>query len=303
MSIPVGYDTINLYNSSISPSTVHCKNTALANQYMRYFYQRAISVLDFKLPDYWDKSYFYAVLFSRGYMGVVNTDRWGVIPQDCGLWGYNVFYQPTNIIVANPRIKGILQPKIGTECELIRLTPDYHGIFDIISYYADQMALAAESLAVNLQNTKNAVVFTASNKAMAESFKKMYDAISRGDPITVIDSSLQSADGSRNWDMMYNNLKEGYIVTDIINDMRQIESNFDTYIGIPNANYTKRERLVSDEVNANRIETFSTVALWLKYLKESFKKVNQLFGLDLDVTYAFREEVNGDGDPDADGAI
>ena len=41
---PVMYNYINQYNSSISPSTNHCKNTQLFWYFQRYLLQKAISV-------------------------------------------------------------------------------------------------------------------------------------------------------------------------------------------------------------------------------------------------------------------
>ena len=79
--------------------------------------------------------------------------------------------------------------------------------------------------------------------------------------------------------------------------MRKIESMFDTDIGIPNANTDKRERLVTDEVNANNVETASKCALWLEQLQESVKKTNDMFGLDVSVDWRFPDayEVKPEG--------
>ena len=47
------YEFINSYNSTVSPSTVHIKNTGLARFFKRYLLQEAISVFDWKLPEKW----------------------------------------------------------------------------------------------------------------------------------------------------------------------------------------------------------------------------------------------------------
>lgn len=44
LTIPVMYDTKNLYNAVVSPSTVHCRNTMLQRYFRRYLMQKAISV-------------------------------------------------------------------------------------------------------------------------------------------------------------------------------------------------------------------------------------------------------------------
>ena len=62
------------------------------------------------------------------------------------------------------------------------MQPDYGSCWDIVSYYADLLALATESLAVNITNSKLAYVFACQDKTVAESFKKMFDQINEGNP-------------------------------------------------------------------------------------------------------------------------
>ena len=99
-------------------------------------------------------------------------------------------------------------------------------------------------------------------------------------------------DGSKAWEAFQQNLHEVYIASDVLSDMRKIESMFDTDIGIPNANTDKRERLVTDEVNANNVETASKCALWLEQLQESVKKTNDMFGTDISVDWRFPDAYN-----------
>lgn len=290
LDIPADYDRINLYNSSFSPSTVHCSNTALVNYYTRYLLQKVISVYDFQgLPETWSKSFFNFILFGVGYVVVFNTDRYGVIPQACGLSGYNIYYEPTNAIVTNPKIsfKGSDELKIGVNCELIKMQPDYGSIMDMISVYADLLALAQETAAVNLVNSKMAYVFASDNKAGAETFKKMYDQINAGNPAVFIDNKMYKLDGSKNWDVFTQNVGGNYIVTDLLADMKNIEDRFNTDIGIPNANTQKRERLITDEVNANNVDTKAKVILWLETIREGLQKVNDMFGLNISVKYRY----------------
>lgn len=290
LDIPADYDRINLYNSSFSPSTVHCSNTALVNYYTRYLLQKVISVYDFQgLPETWSKSFFNFILFGVGYVVVFNTDRYGVIPQACGLSGYNIYYEPTNAIVTNPKIsfKGSDELKIGVNCELIKMQPDYGSIMDMISVYADLLALAQETAAVNLVNSKMAYVFASDNKAGAETFKKMYDQINAGNPAVFIDNKMYKLDGSKNWDVFTQNVGGNYIVTDLLADMKNIEDRFNTDIGIPNANTQKRERLITDEVNANNVDTKAKVILWLETIREGLEKVNDMFDLNISVKYRY----------------
>ena len=286
MSVPMSFEQLNLYESSYSPSTVHVKNTALQRFFARLLFQKAISVFKWTLPDNWDEDYFKYILYAWGYIAIIKTDKYGVICQHGTRYGYNVFYQPTNIIISNPLIHGTLTPEIGTECAVIKLMPDWGSIIDLVDYYADQMALCAESISINLLNSHVCVVFPAKGKNQAESYKALYDKVAGGEPATVIDATLFKEDGSIAWDVFQQNLKENYIASDIISDLRKLEAEFDTKVGIKNANTDKKERLITSEVEANDQETETLADLWLDCINKGIKTAKKLFpDIELSVTW------------------
>ena len=288
---PYSYEFINRYNSSFSPSTVHCRNTGLVNYYTRYLIQKLISVFEFSgIPETWALNYLQYCLVCFGYVAVLDTAEYGIIPQECGLGGFDVFYQPAFATIANPLLPGLERARIGEGCEIIKLQPDYGGAMDLIATYADLMALCLETAGVNLLNSKLSYVFAAGSKTQSESFKKMYDKIASGEPAVFVDKTLFNEDGSRNWDVFFQNMKQNYVASDILDDMKTLEDQFNTAIGIPNANTQKRERLIVDEVNANNADTESKVLLWLDTMKRDIAKVNEHYGLALDVKYRFAEK-------------
>lgn len=284
-NIPVMYGEIDLYNSSFSPSTVHVKNTMLQRYFRKYLLQKAISVFKWKLPEEWDEDYFKYVLYGLGYIAVLNTRSFGVICQGGALGGYNLYYRPSYIIITNPLLKETITADIDVDCAVIKLQPDYSSIMDIVGYYADQMALASEALGMNLVNVKTAMIFGAKDKTEAESFKKMYDKLGNGDPAVFIKKDLLDDQGKPNWMPFVQNMTQQYISDKLLSDIRKIESMFDTEIGIPNANTDKAERLITDEVNANNVETATRCELWLESIRKGIKKANSMYGLDLSVDW------------------
>jgi hypothetical protein len=285
---PVMYDYLNSANSIISPSTVHVSNTGLAHFFRRYLLQKAMSVFKWKLPENWSKEYFLYILYCWGYLSIINTNKFGVIPQACGLRGYDVFYRPNVAVITNPLLNGMKELKIDIQCTLFKLQPDYGGIMDIVNYYADMMALCAETASVNLINSKLSYVFGADDKAAAETFKKLYDDVASGKPCVVTGKNLFKQDGTPAWNMFSQNVGQNYIVGDILSDMRKIESMFLTAIGIPNANTDKKERLIQDEVNANNEETQTLCELWLEQLQEACKKTRDMFGIKIFVNWRIK---------------
>jgi hypothetical protein len=216
---------------------------------------------------------------------VVETNKYGVICQAGVPYGYDIYYQPTNLIITNPLLKGALQPRIGTECTVFKLQPDWGGINDLVNYYADMMALCAETASVNLLNSHLSFVFPAKDKPTAETYKKLFDKVAGGEPCVVIDKQLFKEDGTQVWNAFQQNIGQNYIVDKVLSDMRKIEAMFDTDIGIPNANTDKRERLITDEVNANNIETITRCELWLEQLKKSADDTNAMFGTTVSVEW------------------
>ena len=279
---PFYYNYLNAVNGSINPSTVHVSGTTLASFYRKYLLQKAISRFDFTIPDTWAKNYFLYVLFCYGVLAVFNTDRFGVICQDCGLSGYDVFYQPTKAVVTNPLING-KELKIGRLCELLYLQPGYSGIMDIVTYYGDLMALASQAAGYNLLNSRLAYVFASKNKSMAESFKSMTDKVLSGDPAVVVDKQLLDNNGDLSMFYFSNKLKENFITPELLNVLRDLEIKFDNEIGIPNQNESLRERQNVDQVHMNDFETQAKCLLWLDTMKDCISKINRMFSINLSV--------------------
>lgn len=284
--IPAPYTDINVYNGTQSPSTVHV-NTALSRFFQRYLLEEALSVFKFNIPDTWDLNFFRYCLFIIGHIGVVNTDKYGVICMNGMPYGRGLYYQPTNYLIANPLLQGTLQPRIGVDCEVIRMQPDWCGMWDLVNFYGDMMALSAEAAGINIINSKLAYVFLAKNKAMAESMKKMYDQIHSGNPAVFADKNLTDEDGNASWMLFNQNLKNTYIAPEIMSDLHRWKNLFLTEIGIPNANYEKSERLITNEVNANNTETRSKAELWLEQIQDGMRRVNNMFDLELSVSLRF----------------
>ena len=297
INAPIWYDYQNAHISQVKPGVVKVRDNATFGYFVRYLLQKTISVFKWTMPETWAKNYFLYCLYGYGFLAILNTDRFGVIPQRCGLRGYNVMYQPTNAIITNPLLTGILEPEIDTDCVLMRLQPDYGGVLDLVNYYAEQMTLCSEAISMNLVNSKLAYVFTAQNKASAESFKAIYDQIMSGVPAVVQDKKLLGDDGKPTWQAFAQNVRETYITSDILSDMRKLEAMFDTAVGLPNANTDKKERLVTDEVNSNNVETYSRCAMWLEELQECCRKARDMFNIDLTVDW----RVNPLQDPAPEG--
>lgn len=288
-SVPYYYDYINTLDSSVQPANQHVLNTQTGRFYQRYLLKKALAVFNWKLPEWWDENYFLYILYCRGYLAVFDTDQFGVIPQECGLQGYNVFYRPTDAVIANPLLPGIQRKRIDSDCVLMQLQPDYTGILDLCAHYAEKMSLASSAINQNLWHTRIATVFFAGSDAEQQSVKKAYDRMTSGDPMVVVHKNLRDADGNLKYEVFNRDVKSSYIISDLIADLRKIEAEFDTRVGIPNANTDKRERLITDEVNANNVETTILSDLWMDSIQDGIKKVKDMFGLEISCERRYKD--------------
>ena len=260
---------------------VNLEKSDIFHMCRRAFYQRALSKFKFRFPRSWDPDFSRACLFEAGALGVFYTDRFGYIPQFGGLSGYNLYYRPTNFVVANPcLIPGQDTPQSGIfriwrpgmtqtpdDCTIIKLQPDYRGVMDVVDIYAELLSITLQDVAVNLYNSKLSYVFMAKNQNGADSLKKLYTDIASGKPAAIIDKKLLNDDGTPTWQFISQNVSANYIVTDLLADARTIVQMFDTEIGINNIQLEKKERLISGEIDANRDETESRAEIWLETLQ------------------------------------
>ena len=170
------YNCINAYNAGFKPSTVHTINNATYRYFFKYLFQKAVSVFKWDIPKNWNKDYFLYTLYGTGFVCVFDSVKYGVIPQECGLSGIDVFRSPAYAIVTNYKLPNTeYRLRIGKDCVLFKLQPDYQGIIDIVNYYAEMLALATQAVDMNLINSKLSYVFACKDKNTAESFKKIYD--------------------------------------------------------------------------------------------------------------------------------
>lgn len=252
-----------------------------SSTYMYYvdsLFRKAQSVYKFNgMPENWDYDYFTTVLLGDGIIAITDTAM-GVLPLKCGVSGINVFNHPNRIIIANP-ILGNLEREIDSDGVLVKMNYNYRSpIMPIVYKYATMLADCDGSIAVNLQNSKVAFIGFCTSKQQAQSMRLMYDEISNGSPAVFVKGDQINAE-----QIYYNHVKENFIAGEVQILKRKIMSEFLTEIGINNANTDKKERLITDEANANNNEIQLNAGYWLDNIKEGLDKANEMFGLDLSV--------------------
>ena len=293
MYIPMNYEHINNINSLYIPSNVKYLNTQVFNFWERSLFQRAISVIDIKVPEEWSgsvKDFLYYCLFRFGTVAVFRNAEMGLVFNPGTFKGYNFYYQPTSYLIANPALDRSLELEIGRDCAIIKIAPDYLGIWDIITYYAEKLSMLDSAINMSITNSKLAWILGARNKSIAQTIKKIFDKVSRGDPLVIYDAKMQDDPQTKKepWQFLERtNIKNSYITTDQLQDFQTLLNNFDTEIGIPTIPYQKKERMVTSEADSRIIDSTSRSIVWKNTLDECFKLVNEMFDLDLSCELRF----------------
>lgn len=259
----------------------------------RYWFRSLLQKMDSSLifdglPEDWSDDFFHFCLWALGYVAVFDTARWGVAFQPCTLSGFDFYYQPTKAIVANPLYQKQLD--IHKNCEILKLTPDFRGVFDIVDYYATQLAEASKGINIGLINSKMPLVLTASNAAQAETLKKVYDKVQNGESLVVwkdltdqFSEVIPRKDPFEVWNQDY---KQTYIVTNLLTDLQTILDSFYMEIGLPVSTVDKKAHMLNAEADFNEAQSQARITCWVQTLEESFEKINKMFGLNLSVQMA-----------------
>lgn len=270
-------------------------NNVTAWYYRKYLLQKLLSCFKWDIPKLWSRDYFLYVLFGYGYIGIIDSgaDKWGVVPQRCGIYGYNLFYMPTKIRVHNPLLPEASEFTINEDCAVLKVNANYTGVMDIVDYYAVKLAMLSADIESNLFNSKLSYLFTVADQNAAATVKKLYDQIGQGTPAVVVDKKILTEEGKASWHVFQQNLKQNYIVSDLLEDMRKVENDFCCKVGIPTTNTEKRERMSESEVTRNDVETESLIDTWLTRLTDDVNMANEIFpGLNLKVTKRWNNESN-----------
>lgn len=294
--------------SNMQISDVYFKDSLAYRYWFRSLMHKIDSSIIFKgLPEGWNNDFFMFCLWVRGFVLVFETKKKdllkfgknGIVFQPCCLSGKLDFYwQPTGAKVANPYTDLINKDfKLGNKAHLLKLTPDYMGVLDIIDYYASKLSEMSKSIDMSIINSKFGMIATASNEAQAQTLKAIYDKYQKGEPLVVYDDLTKDSNEviprKEPFEIWVQELKKNYILTDQLEDMQTILNSFYTEIGLPVA-VEKKERLVTTEADFAVAQSQARISCWVETLKESLEIINKDFNTNIEVDYASTNDSFGD---------
>lgn len=232
-------------------------------------------------PPTWDIDYILDGLILNGVICITDTPL-GVVPLKCGVSGINVFDNYTTCNIANA-VLGSFDRLIGRNCVALKLSGKYFTLNSLIDRFAKRLAMCDASIDINLINTRLAMVFDCEDANQAQTAKALYDKISQGEP-AVFTRKMNNVltDGLH---VMFNNLKQNFIATDVQCEKRTIMEEFLTEIGINNCNVDKQARLNEAEVNSNNDELEVNTDMWRRNCDKGTEEVKAMYGIDFKIEY------------------
>lgn len=290
MDMPITYEQNSMAQYWVQqPSTVNGQNTNATLYEKRYLYQLIFSRFKFGLPKDWDLNFFRYWLFSWGSIAVMYTREYGWICAPYSVSHINMYWNPKEIVITNSYLTNPKYGVIGVNSGIIKLFDDYGGLDDLVRHYAVKLAQIDRCIDVNLMNANVTRYFEARNKKQAQEIKDLYAQSTQGEPLVVANESVTRG---KQIDTLYKDIKSDYIVNDLLQSKRTIINEFLTKIGIANANYDKRERLNTDEVNQNDEETKAMINVIFDNIKEGIAEINAISGLGITVELTERGDSN-----------
>lgn len=277
---------------NMQPSDVKGSANAAVEVNKRYLWMKIYSAFKFTLPEDWKLNWFRFWLFRYGSIAGIYTKDYGWIAYPYSITKLGLYYNPSEIEVIPNFTTKTYHGVIGLNAEVINLTDDYFGLDDLVTRYATKLAQIDKDIDINLMNCNMSLLAEVDDKKTGDAIKEAYGLATEGKPLVVLNKNLLNG---QKLQTMFPNVRNTYIVDMLLTARRTIVNEFLTEIGIKNANYDKKERLNSQEVEANTDETSAIISVIFENLKKSFDKLNRLSGLGLKVELRYDYQSDEEG--------
>lgn len=256
------------------------EKTSLENLYLSYLFNIALNMFEYTdMPKSVDTFYLEFIMQTRGLCIIIDDERFGPTALECTIGGkLNHYYMPTAYRGVDPT--GELTGTYNAEdVILFKNSPLYAPLVQQLHYYAKQLALASETINVNLDAQWTPYIIQG-DKRMLNQFNNFMKKVRSG---------VRAIFTAKNLDLMSMlqvlPTQAPFVAMDV-NDVKQtILRECMTFLGIDNANQDKRERVQSAEVYANNTQIIASRNIWLAERQKAVDAFNQKFGTNVKVSF------------------
>lgn len=195
----------------------------------------------------------------------------------------NAYDEPTKLKPYGTNYNGKVYTN-NVDCVLIQNNDCGIPTHPTIELYASRLAELSRTIDINVNAQKTPVVILCSEQ-QRKTVKTVFNQWNGFEPLILGDKDLD-----------LNGFKAMNTQAPIVFDKLQLQKHAVwnecmTFLGIANANQDKKERLVTDEVNANNNQIELAAQLMLKSRQQAAEKINAMFGTNITVEL---REVNND---------
>lgn len=262
-------------------------NMRTYGQYMAILKQIAISMFDWKnLPDSVDARYLEIALFYNGAGLYFNDEVMGNLALNMIFNGeFSVYGEPVSRR-AFSRYNQYQKILDKNDSVIIWNNLDRTPTFPIIDMFARRLYNIDRAIDVNVNAQKTPTLIRCDEKQRL-TLVNAYKEMDGNSPVIYADKSFDpSSITTLKTDAPY-----------VADKLYELKSNLWnealTYLGIPNANVMKRERLIKDEVLRSLGGTMANRYSRLQARQEAVEKINRMFGTNIEV--GIKEEIEDMG--------
>lgn len=146
-----------------------------------------------------------------------------------------------------------------------------------IEHYVQKMDDVETVIKRNLKQQMKPFVVTATEKNLL-SVKNIINDVDNGEEVVITDKNL-SEEGFEGFKLLLTGVE--YLIDKLEMERKAVESELLSFLGINNVSTEKKERLLTDEVNANNEYTLTNLDLEFKTRKLACDLINEKFDLNI----------------------
>lgn len=145
-----------------------------------------------------------------------------------------------------------------------------------IMFYVNKMAEAERTMDVNIKACKTPVIFACDDKDVL-TFKRIFQQVDGNVPAIFADRGL-NLDSIQSFQTGVK-----FMGKDLMDYSNSVENKLLTFLGVNNSAVDKKERLITDEANANNQLISEFAELQLEARQRACKAINEMYGLNVSV--------------------
>ena len=263
------------------------KNMQSWRAYYNRLVELSISSFDWQnLPDTIDVRFMELALFGEGHAVFFYDDVLGYLCLRCAVGGrYDVYRIPMNrqVITGNGYHK-----RLTNKDSVLIFNNNLHtnSILDA-EIFAKKLYEIDRAIDVNARAQKTPILITCEEKQRL-SMLNMYKQYDGNAPVIFGDKALNTGD------IKAISTGAPYVADKLYTLKTEIWNEALTYLGISNINITKKERLITDEVQRNQGGTIMSRESRLMARQKACEEINKMFGLDIWVEFKSDTRVQDD---------